>query len=298
MIRGEPTQHFVKSQRLRISYWDWGNEDAPLVVFVHGGRDHSRSWDRLVAELRDEYHVVALDLRGHGDSDYAVGSHYGLPDNALDLVRVIEAASGEKVAASRRAIVIGHSFGGAVTLVAAGTYPEYFGGIVNIEGTHSLVPREGRDGMRPEWLRAWGDRVRAFELEKPVVYQTFDAAVARMRQGNPQLDDDWLRHLSRYASRKIEGGYVWKYDWWVNARNSMEIRHDELPVFWQNIACPVLLLLSSSSTQRSSQREDAMTYFRDAQVLEVADSGHWIQHDQPERTLEAIRSLLERSNIH
>ena len=85
-----PQQRFVTSQRVRISYWDWGNEDAPNLVLVHGGGDHSRSWDRIASALRDEYHVVALDLRGHGDSDPTPGGHYGLPDNALDVVRVIE----------------------------------------------------------------------------------------------------------------------------------------------------------------------------------------------------------------
>ena len=62
----EPQQRFVKSQRVQISYWDWGNEGAPPLVLVHGGRDHARSWGRLAEELRADYHVVAPDLRGHG----------------------------------------------------------------------------------------------------------------------------------------------------------------------------------------------------------------------------------------
>ena len=76
----EPQQRFVKSQRVQISYWDWGNEGAPPLVLVHGGRDHARSWGHLAEELRADYHVVAPDLRGHGDSGWTPGGSYGLPE--------------------------------------------------------------------------------------------------------------------------------------------------------------------------------------------------------------------------
>jgi len=66
---------FIESQRIRISYWDWGNDGAPVLVLVHGGRDHARSWDRMAEALRGDYHVVALDLRGHGDSGWTPGGN-------------------------------------------------------------------------------------------------------------------------------------------------------------------------------------------------------------------------------
>ena len=64
----QPTERFFTSQRLKIAYWDWGNEDAPPLVLVHGGRDHSRQWDKVARAFRDRFHVVAKDMRGHGDS--------------------------------------------------------------------------------------------------------------------------------------------------------------------------------------------------------------------------------------
>ena len=81
-MTSEPTQKFVPSQRIPISYWDWGNEGGPPLVLVHGGKDHARQWDRIAQALRDDYHVVALDLRGHGDSGWSPGGTYGLSDNA------------------------------------------------------------------------------------------------------------------------------------------------------------------------------------------------------------------------
>src|ERR1700756_5207636 len=66
-----PTSNSYVSQRLRLHYVDWGNASAPPLLLVHGGRDHCRSWDWVARRLSDQYHIIALDLRGHGDSAWA-----------------------------------------------------------------------------------------------------------------------------------------------------------------------------------------------------------------------------------
>ena len=282
-MSAEPTQHFIESQRLRLSYWDWGNEGAPLVLLVHGGRDHARSWDRIASAFRDDYHVIALDLRGHGDSEWSVGGAYSLPDNTLDLVRVIERVGGP-------AHVIAHSYGGGVTLLAAGSYPEHFASLAVIEGTHSLNPRDVE--MGPGWVQQWGDRLRSFEEMSPVVYPDLAAAELRVREANPRLPHDFTPHLTEWAARPVEGGYVWKYDWWVNARASMEIRREELPGFWAAIECPVVLLFARET--HTAQRLDAEQFFQNASTVFIEESGHWAHHEQPEAVLAAIRPFFEQ----
>ena len=64
-----PTSHYFYSHRLKLHYVDWGNHDKPPLLLVHGGRDHARNWDWVALDLRRDYHVIAPDLRGHGDSD-------------------------------------------------------------------------------------------------------------------------------------------------------------------------------------------------------------------------------------
>ena len=64
----KPTSHIYFSQRLRLHYLDWGNSEAPPLLLVHGHRDHCHNWDWVAEALRDEYHIVAPDFRGHGDS--------------------------------------------------------------------------------------------------------------------------------------------------------------------------------------------------------------------------------------
>ena len=86
-----PTSHFYYSQRLKLHYVDWGNHGQPLAILVHGGRDHARNWDFVALALRDRFHVVAPDLRGHGDSDWAIGGAYSITDHVLDLGQLMNA---------------------------------------------------------------------------------------------------------------------------------------------------------------------------------------------------------------
>ncbi|MGD9934362.1 MAG: alpha/beta fold hydrolase [Dehalococcoidia bacterium] len=279
-----PEQRFVESQRLRISYWDWGNASAPPLVLVHGGRDHSRSWDRMAEAFRDDYHVVAPDLRGHGDSDWSPGGNYGLPDNALDVVRVIE-----EVGTPAR--VVAHSYGGSVCLVAAGTYPERFSRLAVLEGTHSLNPLDS-ETVGPGWVRRWGDRLRSFETQEPRVYPDLESAAERMKEANQRLPDEILPGLAGYAAKPVDGGFIWKYDLWVNGRTSMELRRSELPAFWEEVACPVLLFVGGDSPQRRRQHPAPERHFRDSRTVTIDGAGHWLHHDQPEAVVRELRSFL------
>lgn len=281
----EPRQFFVDSQRIKISCWDWGNESAPPLVLVHGGRDHARSWDRTALAFRDDFHVVAFDLRGHGDSGWSPGGNYGLPDNGLDLVRVIETVG-------KPAHVISHSYGASVSLLTAGAYPEYFSALVAIEGTHSLNPLD-ETAVGPSWVRKWGDRLRGYETQVSQPYATIEAAARRMKENNPRLQDDVLADLVGYAAKPVDGGFMWKYDLWVNGRNSMEVRRAELPAFWEAITCPVLHVYGLESNALRRQHPDPLPHFKSARIVEIAGAGHWIHHDQPAALQSAIREFFD-----
>ena len=104
-----PTSHVYFSQRLRLHYVDWGNEGAPSMLLVHGGRDHCRNWDWVAEALRDNYHIIAPDLRGHGDSQWQIGGGYNQIDYVYDIAQLVNQKN------MAPATIIGHSLGGSIS---------------------------------------------------------------------------------------------------------------------------------------------------------------------------------------
>ena len=98
------------------------------MILVHGGLDHARSWDWVARALREDYHVYALDLRGHGNSAWAPGALYSVAEHVLDLSALADIVKGFPV------YIVGHSLGAAVTLLYAGVYPDRVKKVVAIEG--------------------------------------------------------------------------------------------------------------------------------------------------------------------
>jgi pimeloyl-ACP methyl ester carboxylesterase len=103
-----PTSRVYFSQRLRLHYVDWGNAAAPPLVLLHGGRDHCRNWDWVAAALRDEYHIIAPDLRGHGDSAWSASGHYTMASYIYDLAQLVHQQELAPVA------IVAHSLGGNI----------------------------------------------------------------------------------------------------------------------------------------------------------------------------------------
>ena len=87
MIDHGPTSQSFVSQRLRLHYADWGNPDAPPLILLHGGRDHCRNWDWVAQDLRKDFHILAPDLRGHGDSGWSSSGDYSMSAFVYDLAR-------------------------------------------------------------------------------------------------------------------------------------------------------------------------------------------------------------------
>ena len=143
----DPADYFYESQDLRLHYADWGNEAAPPLILIHGGRDHCRSWDAVALSLRAHFHVMAPDLRGHGDSDWAKGSSYSLSDYVYDVTRLLRAASVHQTA------IVGHSMGGMIALMYAGAYPDHVSHLALLDGV-TVVPGSPRKPIHQR-IRIW-----------------------------------------------------------------------------------------------------------------------------------------------
>jgi pimeloyl-ACP methyl ester carboxylesterase len=285
-----PQQHFYESQRLRLSYWTWGDPSRPIVLMQHGGRDPARSWDRLAEALTDEYFVVAPDLRGHGDSQWAIGGEYSTGQNVVDLVALLEVLG---AGTPRPVRAVAHSFGGLVVCLAAAAFPEYFAAIGSIEGRWGL-------GEEPERWTAerWRQAVlarRDLEGREPRTYASVEEATERMVEANRRLEPGFAHHLAEHAVQPIEapgGGYQWKFDNWARAGVRLEeITIGESREVFGAIQCRVLMFVGEDSGGRwGMQRE--VKHFQRGRALLVPGAAHWVHYEQPELVERELRAFF------
>ncbi len=285
-----PTSHVYFSQRLRLHYVDWGNNDAPPLLLVHGGRDHCRSWDWVAQRLRDRYHVIAPDLRGHGDSQWVIGSGYAINDYVYDVAQLVHQQSLEPVT------IIAHSWGGAVSLRYAGLYPDKVRKIVAIEGLGPLWRRNKDRKPREvhEQLQEWIDVVRGMAGRLPRRYESIDAAIARMRKANPRLSPEQARHLTIHGMNQNEDGtYTWKFDnyerIWMPDPAAAEIAR----ALWRRITAPTLLIHGAESPTSDPMEEGLLEEFPDARLWTVPEAGHWVHHDQLDLFVRTVRDFFD-----
>ena len=272
-----PTSQFYFSQRLRLHYVDWGNEGAPALLLIHGGRDHCRNWDWVAERLRDRFHVVAPDLRGHGDSDWTTGGTYSEINYVYDISQLVHQKHMAPVT------IIAHSLGGSVALLYAGLFPETVAKVVAIEGL----------GPSPEMLKrirevGIGERVRKrFEMRReaagklPRRYPTLEAAIARMQEENKHLTAEQARHLTIHGVNQNEDGtYSWKFDGAVRLGGSGDLLPEEQREIWGLIDKPVLLIRGTESWASDPVMDGRIKHFRNARLVNILGAGHWSHHDR------------------
>ncbi|HTW86734.1 MAG TPA: alpha/beta hydrolase [Candidatus Binataceae bacterium] len=283
-----PTSHYFYAQRLKLHYVDWGNEALPLAVLVHGGRDHARNWDWVALELRQHFHVVAPDLRGHGDSDWAIGGSYSMIDYVLDLAQLMSAIG------TAPATFIGHSLGGGVVLQYAGVFPERVRAVIAIEGL-GPPPAMIQESAADQRMRNWIEVMQALARRKVREYPTLDNALARMREANPHLRVDQARHLTIHGVRRNENGtYSWKFDNYVHATSPYLFNLKDASEIWGRIASPCLLIRGDESPWAGEpERDGRLGAFRAAQSVVIRGAGHWVHHDRLTEFLGAVRGFLK-----
>ena len=279
-----PVSREFRSRRLRLHYLEWARRDAPTIILVHGGNDHAHSWDFVAGHLRNDYRILALDLRGHGDSDWSPDGHYSLTANAIDLAELIRH---EQLAP---ATIIAHSYGAMTALHYAALFPEQVARLIAIEG---IALRAQIDETVRERIRAYYDRQRAF-IDKPAPrYATIENAAARMQITNPRLSMEMAHHLALHGTRPhAEGGYRWKFDPLVRLLTPVDLSPEEKFGLHARIGCPVLLLQGDESTFRIDRDDARAKAIAGARLVTLEGAGHWVQHDRLDGVVEAIRGFL------
>jgi pimeloyl-ACP methyl ester carboxylesterase len=284
-----PTSHTYYSQRLRLHYVDWGNEDAPPLLLVHGGRDHCRNWDWVAQALREDYHIIAPDLRGHGDSQWMKGGSYELIDYVYDIAQLVDQKNLTPVT------IVSHSLGGMISLQYAGLYPENVKKLVAIEGagpSPKMLEKHYAQTL-DERLVKWVDTMRKISGRLPRRYPSVEEAFQRMLGENPHLSPEQARHLTVHGVNQNEDGtYSWKFDNYVRVFTQTGLNEDQVHELWSRVTCPVLHVRGTESWASDPNEDGRAAFFKDVRVENFEGAGHWVHHDRLDDFLSLTKDFL------
>ena len=284
-----PTSNSFISQRLKLHYTDWGNAEAPPLLLVHGGRDHCRSWDWVAERLCDRYHVIAPDLRGHGDSAWSPDGNYEMGAFVYDLAQLIHQLDLAPVT------IVAHSMGGNISTRYTGLFPDKVKKLVSIEGLgpSPAVQEERAKTSFDGRMRQWIEDKRQAAGRQPKRYATLDDALARMIAENSYLTPEQARHLTIHGiNRNEDGSWSWKFDNYLNIWTIFDMPQEDIQQLWSNITCPTLLLYGADSWASNPEKDGRIQYFNNARVIEFENAGHWLHHDQFDRFMSTLTDFL------
>jgi pimeloyl-ACP methyl ester carboxylesterase len=287
----QPRSGYINEHGLRLHYVARGNPDAPSVLLIHGMRDHARSWDWIAERLADHYHVIAPDLRGHGDSDWVEPRAYTLPAFVLDLADVADSLALSPIA------LVGHSLGGAIAVRYAGIFPDKVRALCTIEGIELPIVRDQRlnPTTYPLRMRAWVEAERHHRTRAPHTYANLADAEARMTEEQPTLNADTIAHLVRHGVVSTSDDRLqWKFDNAARRRAPEDADGHDLDEILAAVDCPTLLAYGEASWIPVPPPE-RLALIRDHQLVTFPAASHWLHHQSRDAFLSTLLPFLERS---
>ena len=267
------TERTIEVQGVPIHTLRWASPGRPGLILIHGGAAHAHWWTFLAPYFQNDYDVIAIDLSGHGDS----GRRESYPREtwAAEVVAVAEDAK-----FPGPPILVGHSMGGLVAIVAAALYGEKLAGAIIVD---SPVKKPNPESAAARQGNTFGGAR---------VYPDFESGVKRFRlvPGQPCENDFVIDHVARHSLREEKGGFTWKFD---PAVFSISM-HDRMFDFLSHVRTRVAMLRGAYSTVVPPETAEEMYELvaRSAPVVEIPEAHHHLILDQPLAFVAATRALL------
>jgi pimeloyl-ACP methyl ester carboxylesterase len=260
---------------LNINCIDYGGEGRPPLLFIHGGSAFGHWWDFVAPPFVDRFHALAMDLRGHGESDHSADGQYAIEDYAADVAAMIESwGLGDPA-------LVGHSRGGLVAMAYAAAHRGR---------VRALAVIDSPAFISEEVLLAFAQSVKDW---RPRRYATLEQACAgfKLLPRETHATPDMLRQMARFAYRQEDdGAWVVRIDPRCRAREPFNAL-DYLP----NVACPTLIVKAELSPllSREHARRMAAAVRGSGTMAEIKGAYHHAMLDNPGALVRILSEFLD-----
>lgn len=267
------TRRVLDVNGLRLHALEAGRGNPATMLFLHGGSAHAHWFDRVMPAFVERFHALALDQRGHGESEWPVPAAYATDDFVADLAGALDALGWE------RTIVVGHSMGGHNAMAFAAAHPER---------VRALVIGDSRPAIPPERLKNMqerGGRTPRHHPSAEVAVQSF-----RLIPRETVADPAFLAHLARAGLARRDGGWVYRFD---PACNGTRTPRDVWPLLGR-ITAPTLIVRGEWSPIMPAETAEQMrAAIPRASVVELAGAHHHVTLDQPAAFAASVTAFLD-----
>jgi pimeloyl-ACP methyl ester carboxylesterase len=293
-----PRSEFVRIRNLRYHVLVWGDPavgKVPLVM-VHGWMDVAASYQFVVDAFAQDHYVIAPDWRGYGLTESPPTDNYWFPDYLADLDFLLDHYSPEAPVN-----LVGHSLGGNVAMLYAGSRPQRIRRLVNLEG-FGMGPT--RPSQAPGRYARWMDELKAFHRGEMALksYESVAGVARRLMKTNKRLTQDkadWL--AQHWAKPDAEGRWRILGDPAHKITNAQLYRVDEVLEIYKSITAPTLAVEASDDSLSQwwqgkytlAQYHERLRSVAKVRTALVEDAGHMLHHDQPEQLAQLIEAFLE-----
>ena len=276
-VENEPVDRFVKVNGINLHYLEWGDTDRPAILMLHGISQQAHSWDFISLPLSVDYRVIALDQRGHGDSDWSPNGNYSTDIYVGDIEGFVGAMRLENFH------LMGHSMGGRNSLAWASGRPGILKSLTIVD-------------TGPETQRRGQNRIQQFR-ELPDELDTLDEFASRVMEYTGRNREQTMGALKYSIRQRQDGKWTWKYD------KAMRVSGFRAPTWtpeqlwdgWRKIDCPALVVRGARSDIFADETMVRMAEEHpDCTTVTVENAGHLVQGDNPPDFLAAVRGLLSR----
>ena len=270
------TERSVRVNGVTLHYLDWGPATAPPVVLLHGITGHARVWDHLAERLVPGRRVLALDQRGHGDSEAAPDDDYRVATMADDVAAFAGSLQLDRFA------LLGHSMGGRIAIQYAAAHAGRLERLIIVD-------------IGPDIELAGLQRVRTMMSQSPERIESEEWAVEYIRRANPLQDLELLRQRVHHGLKRLpDGELTWKYA--KGLRDMMRAGRRDAVDLWEPLAripCPTLVVRGAESDILSAEVAKKMTErLPDGRLVEIPAAGHTVPADRPDDFVRHVRAFL------